>query len=507
MQKLNISNNIYFNSENVQELDTFICNFAAEKYITQQLLEKAEYVLVNKNFYKRNQNIKQNNNIIELDNFQNEVYELVKKHFSLPKNIILITGTKGKTSSSWFVFQLLTSLNINCGYIGTLGSYYSLNKEIFQLDKSEKLLTTPSSDDIYKHLKLFKSKQIDYCILETSSHALEQERLIGIKAITAAITNIAEDHLDYHKTLEAYKNAKLKIFSNQYEAQNKIIYDEINFPNLNNEKIYSFGHKNSSDFSIKSVFLQDNLTNCTFNFQNKEYSFQTYVVSNPQIQNIVLAVSIVHLSTTIEISKILQHTINLKNAAGRLERVFYENTATNIIIDYAHNAYSTFSILLEFKKQNPNIKIATVFGCGGNRDKLKRPITTSIVAALSDYFIITTDNLRFETFQEITNDMLCGINSNALSQRFNEEEIAFIKLETEKYFQLMRQQNVQINKNLQYLIEENREKAIFNVINQQDQYDIILLLSKGNEEYIIVKDEKVPYSDLQSCHKTLKLKQ
>ena len=305
---------------------------------------------------------------------------------------------------------------------------------------------------------LTKCKQNDceYVVMEVSSHALEQRRVDGLLFDYAIFTNLTEEHLDFHKSMGNYALAKQKLFNMLKEDGRGIIniddkYHEY-FLKCNN---LTYGFK-ESDFQI--IDYNINLkTNFTLNINDKIYNFESNLLGKYNIYNMTCVIAVLYdLKIDMEIIKYLIK--NLNPPIGRMDLVNY---GTNkIIIDYAHTPDAVENIITTVKEFASG-KIYTIIGCGGNRDKMKRPIMANLATNNSDYVIFTSDNPRDEEPIQIIEDMTSGLQNN------------------------------------NYEIEVNREKAINKGIQKLTKNDILLLLGKGHETYQVIKGEKIYFNDLE----------
>ncbi len=369
--------------------------------------------------------------------------------------IIGITGTKGKTTTAMIVYQFLRNLNVNAAYIGTLGVYY---QEIhYELNN-----TTPDIIHLNKIFRELKQNNTTHIVMEVSSHALSQNRIKGLYFETAAFTNFSQDHLDYHQTMDNYFKAKLKILKH---LDGNII---INSDDVSSKKII---HKTKNYFSIgKHGNLQiiDYKLYQTHSLVTFEYHYDTYTVSIPyvgkhNIYNYIMAIAIL-IDLDFDILDLINKTNSLKPIKGRNELIKSEHGY--IVIDYAHSPASVEQTLQTYNELK-KARIVTIIGCGGNRDKTKRPIMGKIAVDNSDYVIFTSDNPRDENPHQILKDIT-------------------EKLETNNYE-----------------IIEDRKKAIKKGVKLLKKNDYLLILGKGHENYQIIHNTKYHFDDKEEVLKYL----
>ncbi len=371
--------------------------------------------------------------------------------------IIGITGTNGKTTTCYLTYQLLNILGKKACYIGTIGFY--LNDKVKTLPN-----TTPDILTIYNLLLEALANNIRYVVMEVSSHALVLNRILGLKFKIAAFTNLTQDHLDYHKTMESYLEAKLKILDYLKEDSKMIVnIDDSYGKNFIRENSITFG-QNESDYQIIDYKLSNKNTNITFKYKDKEYEVTTNLIGKFNIYNYLLMLVIVN-NLDISIEDIISNTNKLKAPQGRCQMIKKDNSI--IVIDYAHTPDAVLKIVDSFKEVTLG-RIITIIGCGGNRDPKKRPIMGKIASDNSDYVIFTNDNPRLEDETKIMADILKGV------------------------------------KNDNYEVEYNRSLAIKKAISLLKDNDTLLILGKGHEDYQIIGREKIHLSDYEEVMKNIK---
>ena len=375
-----------------------------------------------------------------------------------PSNIIAVTGTNGKSSVAEFYHQILTLQKIPVASIGTLG---------IKTKKKIKKTNLTSLDIISLHQELSKIKKlgINNVILEASSHGLLQGRLNGLDFKTAIFTNFSQDHLDYHKSMKNYLEAKLILFSKLLKEKYNIVTDnEIKeFSKLKliakNRKLnlLTVGKENST-IKINSLINKNNFQQLFFKYNNKKYIIKVPLIGFFQIKNLLMAILAAQLSG-LSTNKILKNIKKIKEVNGRLQLIRTLPNNTKIFIDYAHtpNALETsVKTLREHYNTNPDV----VFGCGGERDKKKRPIMAKICEKFADKIYITDDNPRNENPQLIRQMIMSGFKKR---------------------------------KNIQII--PLRSKAITTAIINSKPNGIILIAGKGHETVQIYKNKILNSSD------------
>lgn len=422
--------------------DTFVDTTFNKEYVYDAVRNGAAFII---------SKIKYDENTIVVDDpkeyYNNYIYN---KYYEKIKDITLIgvTGTNGKTTTSYIIYDILNKMDIKCAYIGTIGFYK--NGTIKELNN-----TTPDIEELYEYLYECALDDIRYVVMEVSSHALVQDRVYGLKYDACIFTNLTEDHLDYHKNMDEYKKAKLLLFDKLRNKRIAIInsddqnYKDFIFSNNYNVKVGKFG-----DFRIRNIKLNDDSLDLKFSFKN-EYFKHLNMVGKYNAYNYLEAVAaLVYLN--FDINEILK--IDVLAPPGRMYIVKYKDNT--IFIDYAHTPDAMEKVLKsvnEFKKN----KVFTIFGCGGDRDKFKRSIMGNIASIYSDKVIITNDNPRTENEDDIISDIVSGIKTD------------------------------------NYEIVKNRKDAIIKGVSYLDKNDILLILGKGHEDYQIIGNEKKHFSDLE----------
>ena len=356
--------------------------------------------------------------------------------------IIGLTGTNGKTTTAYLTYQLLNLFNEKSAYIGTIG-FKAPNDEI------ETENTTPDTLTIYSLLLHAIEIGCKTVVMEVSSHALSFERIYGLHIDIAAFTNLTEDHLDYHKTMENYLNAKLKIFDYMNESGKLIVNNDDNaskaFVNKFGSGIKLGYNNNENDYNILNADINPAKTKIEFTYKNQTYNVTTNLTSKFNVYNYMTSLAILH-ECGYEIEDIINKTKEIKAPKGRCET--HKVNGGYAVIDYAHTPDAVE-------------KVITIVGCGGDRDPIKRPIMGGIATKLSDYTILTSDNPRTEDPAKIMEDILKGVKST------------------------------------NYEVELDRKTAIKKGIEMLQPEDILLILGKGHEDYQIIGHTKIHLDDAE----------
>lgn len=376
-------------------------------------------------------------------------------------NLIGITGTKGKTTTAFMIKQILDFSGNECGLLGTIANYIGK-------DEIPAKLTTPETNVINEFLGKMVERGSKACVMEVSSHSLELYRTEGLKFSFAVFTNITSDHFDFHKTFESYLSAKKKLFDQLSESAN-IVYnlDDLNSGKLlsnSKAKKYSYGMNPDADFVISDI--RYDLNGTAFKIKSKlfEKDFTIPLIGVFNAYNAAAAI-ITSFVLGIKIEIIKEAIAKVKQVPGRFEVI--KNKKKTVIVDYSHTTDSLRQALQAVHHLTKSKKIYCVFGCGGNRDKLKRPEMGEAASELSDFVFVTSDNPRDEEPMNIIDDIIKGI------------------------------------KRSNYAIEENREEAIRKAICESEENAVILIAGKGHENYQEIHGIRKYFSDRETAIKYL----
>jgi UDP-N-acetylmuramoyl-L-alanyl-D-glutamate--2,6-diaminopimelate ligase len=359
-----------------------------------------------------------------------------------------ITGTNGKTTTAFLIHSILAAAGKNPGLIGTV---YYLGKTKMKAHR-----TTPESLDLFKLFARFQDDGAQAIVMEVSSHALSLGRVEDIKFSSTVFTNLGQDHLDFHGSVDEYRKSKLHLFS-LLEDDGIAIFN-IDDPTseaieaLNLKKTITYGVKNSGDICGNIVEERIDGLDTIVSFGNERYSIGSKLIGNFNIYNICAAFA-TGVAMGIDVETIIDGLEALTSVRGRMERV-----VDNIFVDYAHTPEAIENALNSLRLYTRD-KIIIVFGCGGNRDRDKRPIMGAIASRLADFTILTSDNPRGELPRDIITDIERG----------------------------MQNQN--------YKVIEDRREAICYAISSKKPQDIVLIAGKGHEEYQIIGSSKNAFDD------------
>ena len=369
-------------------------------------------------------------------------------------NVIGVTGTNGKTTITYLIKTILENIGNKTGVIGTIRNM--IDDRFLHTER-----TTPESLELNELFYEMGKEDVNYAIMEVSSHSLDLKRVYGINYSTAIFTNLTQDHLDYHKTMENYMKAKGILFS---VAENAVI-------NMDDEagayiksvacgRVLTFGIDSAADLKAEDISISAEGVEYTLIYEGERYAVKFGIPGRFSIYNSLAAIGAC-LVNNIKIDDVLKGLSLSKGVPGRFQSV-PNDLGIAAIVDYAHTPDGLENILKtahEFKKG----KIITVFGCGGDRDRTKRPIMAEIVGRLSDFAIITSDNPRSENPAQILDDVEVGI----------------------------------IPTKCPYYKIEDRREAINMAIKMSEKNDIVIVAGKGHEDYQIFADKTVHFDDIE----------
>ena len=384
--------------------------FDGNKFINDAIKKGAKTVVSNGKY----EGIKNNILFIKSLNVRKLLAETsFKVYRKKPKNLIAVTGTNGKSSVANFYLQILKLNKKTVASIGTLGIHTDSKK-------TEVLNTTLDPLQLGKQLMKLKKKNIDNLILEASSHGLKQSRLDGLKFSTGIFTNLSHDHLDYHKSYNDYLKSKLHLFKKLLNKNSNIITD-LNIPEYKKIKLIALKKKSNlktisdkyGDLSIISHKYDGEKQLVKIKYKKKIYKFELNLIGKIQLKNVLFSMIASHLSN-ISFENIVNSTHKIKPVYGRLEKVGSIKNNSLVILDYAHTPDALKTCLQNIKNQFENKSISIVFGCGGDRDKFKRPSMGKIANEYCDRIYLTDDNPRNEDPKEIRKSISKKINKSKL---------------------------------------------------------------------------------------------
>jgi len=390
-----------------------------------------------------------------------EISSAYYKNPSQEIKMIGITGTNGKTTTSFIIKSILESAGYKAGMIGTIANY--IGSTI--LDSK---LTTPESNDLNEMLLGMLHQGCSWCVMEVSSHSLVLKRVNNILFRSAVFTNITSDHLDFHGTFEEYLAAKKILFDDLDENSSAIINADDKhsgdiIKNCKADKHY-YGSGEASDFIIRNITYDLSGTQFILEWNRNSHKISTSLIGEFNAYNAAAAFAAAVLNG-IDEDTVIEGIKNTAYVPGRFEVI--GKGEKKAVVDYSHTADSLEKALIALRKISRGKKIITVFGCGGNRDKTKRPVMGKIAGELSDKVIVTSDNPRFEDPFEIIKDISKGITVR------------------------------------NYIVIEDRHEAIKSAIENSTDDTLILIAGKGHENYQEKNGIRNHFSDKETAEKYL----
>jgi UDP-N-acetylmuramoyl-L-alanyl-D-glutamate--2,6-diaminopimelate ligase len=380
---------------------------------------------------------------------------------------LAVTGTKGKTTVTFLVRSCFRAAGEKCGLIGTV--IYDTG-----IDVSPAPLTTPDCLTIAKSQSQMLKAGAKYMVIEASSHALDQNRVAAINFKAAAFTNLTGDHLDYHKTTENYLAAKSKLFAMLSPDATAVLNKQSPFAEqiiqCTKAKVIWFAVDEEADLSAEIHSIDDSGTTFTIQYQGQSIRIKTPLLGRFNVANHLAAAGLC-LSAGLDLKTVARGLSSLDAIPGRLENIKSDAPFT-VLVDFAHTDDALDNVLSTLKPLC-KARLIVVFGCGGDRDKTKRPRMAKVVEKYADMAIVTSDNPRTENPDDIISQIVAGLKDPASPK---------IK------------------------IEPDRKKAIALAIESAKKNDVIIIAGKGHENYQIIGKQKFPFSDQQMALYLLKTK-
>lgn len=449
---------ISYNSKKTQTDDVFICltgeHVDGHEYAEEAVSNGACLCVVERIL---NLDIPQ----IVVSNTQEALAQISDIFYSSPSkklNLIGVTGTNGKTTVTHLIQKLFEAENKKCALIGTLG-----NKMFSADDYHDAKHTTPQAPELQELFYNIVEKSIPNVVMEVSSHALAQHRVDFTEFNGAVLTNLTQDHLDFHITMQNYFKAKAKLFEDLCSDDFAVINADDEYASKflqaisPNVKVYTYGIKMPADVKAQDVKFDESGASFTCDVQGKKYNVKLVMNGMFSVYNVLAALTVA-LAQGFNIENSIKTLETIKGVAGRFEVVVNKPT---VIVDYAHTPDGLENVLKAAREITPEGgKLICVFGCGGDRDATKRPKMGAIAEELADKIIVTSDNPRSEDPQQIITDILAGLKRvNAV------------------------------------VVEPDRELAIKEAYKTANVNDVVVVAGKGHEDYQILADKTIHFDD------------
>ena len=434
-------------------------------YISEANTKFPSAIVIEKNLFNRIQDRIPRDRIIPVENVQfawavaaDEVFKKYKK----PARIAAVTGTNGKTSTAYFYAQMASILRQKAGYIGTLGGI-NINNNI--ATKLEDTLTTPDAIDLMRLLSDFEAEGYEDVCIEASSHGILQHRIAKVPIAVAAFTNLTQEHLDYHKTMEDYYAAKAKLFTDIVQKIAILNCDDQFSIKIQDELprkigLITYGKCSTANFRLTQFIPRKGFE---FEFFGENKFVYSNILGEYNAYNILCATAMLFAIGDNDIDEIIEVIPKIKLPPGRMTKL---DVNLDIYVDFAHKPHAlhcTLEAIKNYQKEFEKNEIWVIFGCGGDRDKTKRPMMGSIAEKLANHVIITDDNPRHEDPSVIRKEIISGMTRDN-----------FIEI-------------------------QDREKAIKYAIQNMSKNDILVIAGKGNEKYQVIGDEKIPFCDMTTA--------
>ncbi len=384
-------------------------------------------------------------------------------HPSKRLDMIGVTGTNGKTSSTYFIDSILRHCGRKTGVIGTVGITVNGVKQDIHMTTS----TTPDTLELNSIIKLMADEGCDSAVMEVSSHGLALKKTDGITFKVGVFTNLTQDHLDFHKTMENYCQAKARLFT---MCEHGIINADDKWADKIRENalcdIMTYSIDKPSDLQAKNIVYKMDRVLFTVNIKGKDVSFELMVPGRFSVYNALCAIGTA-LVMGIPTEDIAAGIRDIHGVPGRIQNI-KNDKGFNVIVDYAHTPDGLENIIKSVREFTEK-RVITVFGCGGDRDRTKRPIMGETVARLSDYAIVTSDNPRSEEPAAILDEIEAGV-----------------KPVTDKYEMIV-----------------DRKEAIKRAVAMAQRGDSVIIAGKGHEDYQILKDKTIHFDDTEVAKEAL----
>ncbi|BCD67389.1 UDP-N-acetylmuramoyl-L-alanyl-D-glutamate--2,6-diaminopimelate ligase [Nitratiruptor sp. YY09-18] len=372
--------------------------------------------------------------------------ELIAKLDLSDIQIIGVTGTNGKTTTSAAIYSLLNDLGLKSALQGTRGFF--VDDELV----APKGHTTPSILETIVHMYEAKKRGASYFVMEVSSHAIAQQRIENLAFALKVFTNISQDHLDYHKSMQSYIATKSSFFAD--ETLKLINKDDKNIEfNVKNARTYAL--ETTATYQIVAYSLEGGIS-AVLQHGSEMVDFYSPLLGLFNLYNITAAIGAVHMLTNLPLEDIVQEVKHFGGVRGRME---IASTKPLVIVDFAHTPDGMQKVFESF----PGKKIVALFGAGGDRDRSKRALMGNVASRFCTKIYLTADNPRSEDVMQIIDDIKKGITTN-----------------------------------IPIIINPNRAEAIKEALDNLEEDEILLILGKGDEEYIEIDGEKIPYSDRET---------
>ncbi|NLO75387.1 MAG: UDP-N-acetylmuramoyl-L-alanyl-D-glutamate--2,6-diaminopimelate ligase [Clostridia bacterium] len=412
---------------------------------------------------------------VQVPNSRKALADLSAALYGFPSqrlNIIGVTGTNGKTTTTNLIAAILEDAGHLPGLVGTIEN--RIGKKVLPVSH-----TTPEAHNLQKLFKLFLSEGADYGVMEVSSHALEMQRVRGTDFDIAVFTNLSQEHLDFHEDMESYLLAKGKLFSslgcNTQKTRRKFAILNADDPyvqylaEMTRVPIITYGIEHEADVKAEKIEVSSAGVKFNLKYTDRQIPVKLKLTGLFNVYNSLAAIA-VGLVEGISIEGIIASLEKITGIPGRFESINGGNDYT-VIVDYSHTPDSLENCL-KTAKEFARGRIITVFGCGGERDRTKRPVMGEVAGRYSDLVIVTSDNPRCEDPEAIIDEIIPGLEKGAIAKP--------------------------------YLRITDRREAIFRAVQEALPDDIIIIAGKGHEDYQLIGKQVLPFDDREVAQEALR---
>lgn len=459
---------IQVDSREVKDSDLFICisgyTVDGHDFVDQAIQNGAVAIVAEKELNR------DDIPVLYVEDTEQTLSFLANYFYDFPSNnlhLIGVTGTNGKTSVTYLLEEIFNYHQEKTALIGTI--QMKIGEQVFPLAN-----TTPEASLLQKSFRKMVDEKIDHCMMEVSSHALDLGRVNGCDFDLAIYTNLSQDHLDFHQTMADYLTAKLRLFSHlgnnydpskpKYAVINQDDYYANDFKRATSQRVVTYGIDQVADFTAKNLKLTAHGTEFTLVALNQQIEITTPLIGKFNVYNMLAAIAAAYLSD-VSLEVITEALGQSKGIPGRFETVKGDHDF-GVIIDFAHTPDSLENVLTTIRSFVKN-DLYLVVGCGGDRDRTKRPLMAKMGEKYADYTILTSDNPRTEDPEAIIADMEKGMTTD------------------------------------RYTVEVDRAKAIAHAVQLAKKDDIILIAGKGHETTQIIGKETFPFDDYQVANQAI----
>ncbi len=414
-----------------------------------------------------NEPIEQNVTIIQVDEVLDALSYMADRFYGHPSgrlSLTGITGTNGKTTTAFLIYQMLCMLGKKTGLIGTIR--YLIGERTYPAR-----LTTPSASEFQRLLSEMVKEEVEFAISEVSSHALSQKRVDYTEFQLGVFTNLSHDHLDYHGNIENYYSAKERLF-NEFDLKGAVInlddpYGKRLFELCRTKGIdvITYGLSEGATLQAKEIDVTERGTSFVLQCDEGLHGVKSSLLGIANVYNLLSSIATMK-ALGFGVDRILPLVHSLKPAEGRMEMVD-EGQPFTVLVDYAHTP-DALKKLLETVRGFSAKRVITLFGCGGNRDREKRALMGGIATELSDFVFITSDNPRYEEPERIIEDILGGVSSD------------------------------------NYEVVVDRAEAIKRAVSICEEDDVLVVAGKGHEDYQEIKGKRIPFDDREQIRRALR---